>query len=536
MQKAIEKGNPSQKGETAWTEFWIDPNRANVDNVVADHKDFLKKIPKIDRDAIRNLNQNELERLMSQTLKEAVGGKTRHHNEKAFVRQTGRNAVKFARTFSDYLEAYSGIIEIMNGADQQYGGVAYATISLFLIIAVNKDRKEKRIDELLRALQREFIRVQTVKQVHGTPTMQGLICDAFIESIMFLRWATRYYAQPSWVRVMEAITRPPKVELDQSTAKIACAVVEIEKERDTLDSKRLFEVQSELGDVRRTVDDMRLRVEGTQNKSGLKHSDLANRSVTDIEARDEGALLNRLKELIEPPVEDRAGRLAEYQRALDGAFQNMRRFSPFEMQVLEDQKAYQIWSRNFPSSLLLLYGETRAHAGHCCWLSPALFSVVGQAQSQGKIVAWFCCQKDATLNDSVSITTIVRDLVDQLLEQSRSQLRKQAWYEEILPYAKTVSNGTPDLSVLFALLQKVSQAFSEVLLVIDRSDLVRGETWNWLQHFVSAIKNSSQTLRVLLIASSNGNTEPNGKLESQVFGDLEAELHHRFLKLELNNF
>ncbi|KAI9685231.1 MAG: hypothetical protein M1822_004604 [Bathelium mastoideum] len=520
MQNAIEKAKPSQKGETAWTEFWTNPNRkklGDVDNVVAGHKDFLKKIPKLDRDAIRSLNQNELERLMSQTLKEAVEGKTRHRNEKAFVRQTGRNAVKFARTFSDYLEAYSGIVEIMNGADQQYGGVAYATISLFLIIAVNKDKKEKRIEELLRALQREFIRVQTVKQVHGTPTMQGLICDAFIESIIFLRWATRYYAQPSWVRVVEAITRPPKVELDQSTAKIACAVVEIEKERDTLDSKRLFEVQSELGDVRRTVDDMRLRVE-------------------DIEARDEGALLNRLKELIEPPVEDRAGRLAEYQRALDGAFQNMRRFSPFEMQVLEDQKAYQIWSRNFPSSLLLLYGETRAHAGHCCWLSPALFSVVGQAQSQGKIVAWFCCQKDATLNDSVSITTIVRDLVDQLLEQSRSQLRKQAWYEEILPYAKTVSNGTPDLSALFALLQKVSQAFSEVLLVIDRSDLVRGETWNWLQHFVSAIKNSSQTLRVLLIASSNGNTEPNGKLESQVFGDLEAELHHRFLKLELNNF
>ena len=107
-------------------------------------------------------------------------------------------------------------------------------------------------------MQREFIRVQTVKHIHDSPTMQDLICDAFVESILFLRWATRYYAQKSWHRVTEAFIKPPKIELDQLTANIARAVAEIEKERDALDSKRLFEVRAELGDVRR-------RLEGTED-------------------------------------------------------------------------------------------------------------------------------------------------------------------------------------------------------------------------------------------------------------------------------
>ena len=128
---------------------------------------------------------------------------------------------------------------------------------------MNKDKKEKRIEDTMQTLQREFIRIQTVKRVHGTLAMQRLVCDAFVESILFLRWATKYYAKRTWRRVLEALTKPPSLELDQSTAKIARTVAEIEKERDALDSKRLFEVQAELGNVRRTVDGISSRVDGT---------------------------------------------------------------------------------------------------------------------------------------------------------------------------------------------------------------------------------------------------------------------------------
>ena len=106
-----------------------------VTNVVVEsHEEFFKRITKIDRNLICKLGQSELEELMSENLKVALERKTRHHQNKGFFRETGHNAVKFTKNILEYFEAYSGIVEIMKGADQQYGGVAYATISLLLIV------------------------------------------------------------------------------------------------------------------------------------------------------------------------------------------------------------------------------------------------------------------------------------------------------------------------------------------------------------------------------------------------------------------
>lgn len=46
-------------------------------------------------------------------------------------------AQSFVTKFSDFLESYSGIVEIVKGADQQYGGLAYGTLSLFLVVCPN---------------------------------------------------------------------------------------------------------------------------------------------------------------------------------------------------------------------------------------------------------------------------------------------------------------------------------------------------------------------------------------------------------------
>ena len=67
-------------------------------------------------------------------LGDAQGQQEQHHNSQKIVRKAGRQSVIFANNFSSFLQAYSGVIEIMKGADQQYGGVAYSTLSLFLIV------------------------------------------------------------------------------------------------------------------------------------------------------------------------------------------------------------------------------------------------------------------------------------------------------------------------------------------------------------------------------------------------------------------
>ena len=40
----------------------------------------------------------------------------------------------FMTRFADFLEAYSGIVEIIKQADSQYGGLAYSTVSLLLLV------------------------------------------------------------------------------------------------------------------------------------------------------------------------------------------------------------------------------------------------------------------------------------------------------------------------------------------------------------------------------------------------------------------
>ena len=41
----------------------------------------------------------------------------------------------FMTRFADFLEAYSGIVEIVKQADSQYGGLAYSTLSLLLLVS-----------------------------------------------------------------------------------------------------------------------------------------------------------------------------------------------------------------------------------------------------------------------------------------------------------------------------------------------------------------------------------------------------------------
>jgi hypothetical protein len=51
------------------------------------------------------------------------------------ARKVGANTQRFLKRFSDFVGAYSGIIEILKGAGQVYGDVAYETLSIFLIVS-----------------------------------------------------------------------------------------------------------------------------------------------------------------------------------------------------------------------------------------------------------------------------------------------------------------------------------------------------------------------------------------------------------------
>jgi pyruvate-formate lyase len=45
-----------------------------------------------------------------------------------------RRATEFLETFQSYVNAYSGVIQVMNGVGPGYGDAAYGALSLFLVV------------------------------------------------------------------------------------------------------------------------------------------------------------------------------------------------------------------------------------------------------------------------------------------------------------------------------------------------------------------------------------------------------------------
>ena len=77
-----------------------------------------------------NANENSIQDLLRYCLGEAK----LHQRDQKFIRTVGKKTVVFANNFANFFQAYSGVVEIMKGADQQYGGIAYGTLSILLIV------------------------------------------------------------------------------------------------------------------------------------------------------------------------------------------------------------------------------------------------------------------------------------------------------------------------------------------------------------------------------------------------------------------
>lgn len=73
--------------------------------------------------------------LASGALHTAVDAHAKYQENRATGgRKIGRIAQNFFTQFSDFIRAYSGIIELLRSAGQVYGDVAYGTLSIFLIV------------------------------------------------------------------------------------------------------------------------------------------------------------------------------------------------------------------------------------------------------------------------------------------------------------------------------------------------------------------------------------------------------------------
>ena len=130
---------------------------------------------------------------------------------------------------------------------------------------MNKQRKEEHMDSALLTLQREFSRLGILRGIHSSTRMKEYIAEAYRQGIEFTKEVTVYYSRPTYRRIQEAITKPPKLEIDKKIAEITSAMSEISKEREVLDSRRLYQVQQSINEVRNEVDEIKGGVENIRD-------------------------------------------------------------------------------------------------------------------------------------------------------------------------------------------------------------------------------------------------------------------------------
>ena len=93
-----------------------------------------KKMTTKQEQFIENADLGSLGAFLSDLLEHAREQKNKNQDNRKLAGRLGKKSVTFAVNLSGFLQAYSGIVEIMKGADQQCGGVAYGTLSIFLIV------------------------------------------------------------------------------------------------------------------------------------------------------------------------------------------------------------------------------------------------------------------------------------------------------------------------------------------------------------------------------------------------------------------
>lgn len=125
---------PTRKVSTYIFDYQAECDSLSLESAEKAHQVFRNEVRKeitvLALEFSEKANENTIQDLLTYCLDEAK----LHQRNRTFTRKAGTKTVVFANNFANFLQAYSGVVEIMKGADQQYGGIAYGTLSILLIV------------------------------------------------------------------------------------------------------------------------------------------------------------------------------------------------------------------------------------------------------------------------------------------------------------------------------------------------------------------------------------------------------------------
>ncbi|ORX96838.1 hypothetical protein BCR34DRAFT_607493 [Clohesyomyces aquaticus] len=430
----------------------------------------------------------ELESMLQAEIDKAATAQTNVKHGKSKRVRVEQQTTKFLDRFHGYVQAYSGVVQIMNGAGQGYGDAAYGALSLFLVVAVNKKKTEDVIEKMLVTLQQQYCRIQMIKEVYATSRMKEHTAVVYRLGIEFLYEAVRYYSVSPSRRLLYVISRPPSIDLDNKVSEIHDAIEEMRKEMEALDGIRLNNVEQELGKVAETVDTLRIRSDNDR--------------------------LDVLRALLKVDPRDSDISLEGYQKLLDRDFEGLPRLPAFDVdRQLFDDPEFRRWINAPPPALMVLHGSTVAPAQtQLAWVSPGAMRLVTDIENIAKlegprVVYQFCRHTDEYDTEKVSPCVILSRILYQLLRlpDGKHILRNEALYGSLKQRIEDLETISPKrvserLEKLYAMLEKVLSELGpgSIFVVIDRTDQIAGDFEDFMAPLLDMMSNPSCKLKVFM--------------------------------------
>lgn len=343
-----------------------------------------------------------------QTLRALKSGR---HSTSTAKMSSGLESTLFA--IGNFLESFSGLAEIMKGADPRFGGLAYGTMMLLLKAVINKRQQEEAIEEGLEELTYALPRLDTLLRLRATKNLRTLVVDVFQLVIVFCRESILYCTNR--VRRLKDSVRPERVKM-KPLSQLRRKLAEIHKESEMILREDIDRMSKQLEHVKITGDDTNRVIRGTQ---AWLHT-------SDMEA--ENAYLNTLKRQLYSRTSGSPMTLvtvAEYKRVLHNEFSSHKR-SPRTMSwaLLEEQKSFSDWYTSPKSSLLILGGINLVDdtAIQLNWVSGASTLLIERPQESKNL--FFLCQTTYTVprRQRRSFSDVIDSLIYQLVQGYPQQL------------------------------------------------------------------------------------------------------------------
>jgi hypothetical protein len=401
-------------------------------------------------------------------------------NEHRQNSQEGRAGKAFQEgmtTFANFLENFSGVVEVVRAADEQYGGLAYGTLSIFVGVFVRKTKKEEGLVEGFDELSYAFPRLETLRSLGASKDsrtadesraleqLEKLLTETFALVIIFAREATQYYTSRSQ-RWKETLV-PDRLK----SGTIVQIRDHLKKVREQCDILMLAQIAS----LHTKLDDMSIVLH--QTASWMRQSNVAASQLHESNLR---KLLG-----IDPKSTNTGSEaLDSVGSLLQNSFSRRQSIGAHpestSLDLLKGDAEFSGWWEAQNSRLFLAGGTNwrpGSSTGTLNWLSEGALLMIKDLQDQRKRVAYYLVQSTPLIGKSHrrSLKDVITNLIFQIAVMREDGFRSELDSLETL-VDSLVWNGSNTggfLEAARSLLLRIFSTFTtqcQVWIVIDRLD------------------------------------------------------------------